>query len=45
MLVSFFAPRPVRLVVDIHTNMKTMGKRLPVIGDYEVRYVFSEEHL
>ncbi|XP_025084733.1 xanthine dehydrogenase-like [Pomacea canaliculata] len=40
-LAALIMQRPVRLVVDIHTNMKTMGKRLPVIGDYEVG--FTEE--
>ncbi|PVD33597.1 hypothetical protein C0Q70_04854 [Pomacea canaliculata] len=40
-LAAYLMQRPVRLVMDLHTNMKSLGKRLPCVGEYEVG--FTEE--
>ncbi|XP_025084732.1 xanthine dehydrogenase-like [Pomacea canaliculata] len=40
-LAAYIMQKPVRLVLDLHTNMKALGKRHPVIADYEVG--FTEE--
>ncbi|PVD33600.1 hypothetical protein C0Q70_04857 [Pomacea canaliculata] len=40
-LAAYIMQRPVRLVMDLHTNMKSLGKRHPVIAEYEVG--FTEE--
>jgi xanthine dehydrogenase/oxidase len=31
--------RPVRLVMDLETNMRMIGKRLPYMTTYEVNYL------
>ncbi|PVD33599.1 hypothetical protein C0Q70_04856 [Pomacea canaliculata] len=40
-LAAYIMQRPVRLVMDLHTNMKALGKRHSVIAEYEVG--FTEE--
>lgn len=35
-VAAYVTNRPVRLVVDLDTNMKTFGKRLPYLFKYEV---------
>ncbi|XP_076471897.1 xanthine dehydrogenase-like [Babylonia areolata] len=40
-LAAHVMQRPVRLRMDFHTNMKTVGKRFPFLADYEAG--FTEE--
>jgi xanthine dehydrogenase/oxidase len=32
--------KPVRMVLDLETNMKVIGKRLPYMAKYEVRRIY-----